>query len=106
MEEKIIKNIITRLVRLETTVFKNKLNDNKKQISKDFSGPTGGLRLLVSNGFFNTKQTFGEIRKELAKNNYHYSSQAAQSALSRLSKPGNLLVSLKEGGKKNYVRRK
>jgi hypothetical protein len=109
MEGKFIKQILKRLDRLEIEVFGN---GNQKEAKpskgkmKKFKGVTGGIRLLIFQSFFSTKRLFGDIRKELAKNNYYYSAQAVQSALNRLSKLGGPLVALEEGGKKYYVKRK
>lgn len=99
-------NIIKRIEKLEAVVFGS--NKKKKNIKTDseYNGPTGGVKFLIDKGFFNNKQALSQVRDELNKNGYHYSIQAAQTALSRLSKLGGLLVSLKESGKKVYVKRK
>ena len=106
IDENLIKNILKRITRLEKAIFP--YSSMKSQIlkKKDFTGATGGIRFLISKGFLRTKRSLSDIRGELEKNNYHYSIQAAQSALNRLSKPGGLLVALKTGGKKVYVERK
>lgn len=107
MNEKIVKDIIARLNKIEKAVFSNgppRTQVPKKE--KEFVGATGGIRFLISKGFLDTKRNLSDIRKVLEKNSYNYSIQAAQSALNRLSKPGGPLVSLKEGGKKVYVKRK
>lgn len=61
---------------------------------------------MVTKGFFDKKRSFGEIRKVMEENDYHYSPQAVQTPLTRLSKTGGLLVAFKVGGKKVYVKRK
>lgn len=105
-------SIIKRLDRLEKRVFedgsKQKLQGGQKRSPKsDFSGPTGGLRFLVSRNFFKTKKSFVEIRAELEKHGYHlYSPQAVDTGLRRLSKLKGPLVALKQGGKKFYGERK
>ena len=107
MQENIVRDIIRRLTRLEKEVFINKSQKEDKQgLTKNFSGPTGGLKLFLSKGFFDKKRTLANVREELEKNGYNYSSQAADIALRRLSKLGGPLVALKEGGKKVYVKRK
>jgi len=78
----------------------------RKADSSDFKGATGGLRFLVSKGFFDRKRNFGEINEALASHGYHYSKQAVQTPLNNLSKAGFLLVSFREGGKKVYAKRK
>lgn len=94
-----------RIAALERAVFgsKPKLRSNVKE---DFTGATGGLRLLVSNGFFNQRRRFSEIEKELNKQGYHYSKQAIQTPLNRLSRSSGPLVALKEKGHKVYAKRK
>jgi hypothetical protein len=103
--QKDLDNLITRIQKLEDFVYKKKLI-NKNKSSESFSGATGGIRFLSIKKYFTNKHSLKEVRAELAKNGYHYSSQAIDIALSRASKPGNLLVALKEKGKKMYVTRK
>ncbi|MFA6136309.1 MAG: hypothetical protein WC705_03065 [Candidatus Paceibacterota bacterium] len=101
--------VIKRLNRLEKYVFRNKDEqtlEDKKDRKSDFSGPTGGLRFLVLRNFFKTKRKFSDIRAELEKNSYHYSPQAVDMGLKRLSKLKGPLVALKQKGKKFYGERK
>jgi hypothetical protein len=100
-----------RLTRLEKAVLgKGEGNGDRKSKASpkasDFSGPTGGVRLLVTKSFFNKKKTFAEVRSALSDHDYHYSAQAVQMALNRLAGNRGTLVSLKQGGKKLYVNRK
>jgi len=57
-QEKIIKQILNRLERLESAVFRK--NDQKIKLSKkkvkSFKGTTGGIRLLISKSFFKGKK--------------------------------------------------
>ncbi len=104
-------SIIKRLGRLEERVFgggdKQILREDKSGRKADFSGPTGGLRFLVSRNFFKTPKNFSDIRSELEKHGYHlYSPQAVDIGLRRLSKLKGPLVALKRGGKKFYGERK
>jgi hypothetical protein len=108
MKEKEIINILKRIEKLETAVF-GSATKVKKLAAKDksgYEGPTGGIRLLIDKGFFDAKRTLADVRARLAENGYHYSIQAAQTGLNRLSKTGGPIVALKEGGKKAYVKRK
>jgi hypothetical protein len=100
-----IKEILNRLTKLERVVF----GEEKKIINKgkeEFVGPTGGIRLLISKGFFKTKRGLGEVKIKLAEESYHYSLQAVQNALNRLSGAGGPLVAFKENSKKVYAERK
>ena len=101
-----LKDIIKRIERLEKAVFVSNKPSLKKVKADNFSGATGGLRLLVSEGFFDNKRSFGEIKTELSKKGYNYSRQAIQTPLNKLSKNGGLLVGLEEKGKKAYAKRK
>lgn len=105
-----MKDIIKRIEKLEKAVFgkmENSKGKNKKPKKEDsFSGPTGGLRFLISKNYFTKKRSLAEVKKEMEKNSYIYSDQAVQMALGRNSKVGGPLVSLKDGGKKAYVERK
>lgn len=105
------KDIIARIEALEKAVFGNPAKVGKTAMraslpGDEFKGSTGGLRLLVSNGFFNSRRKFSEIETELNRQGYHYSKQAIQTPLNRLSNQSGPLVGLKQGGHKVYVKRK
>lgn len=101
-----LKNLKARVEKLEKAVFGNARRKPEVKNPNEFKGATGGLRFLISKGFFNRKRDFGEIRKELEGNDYNYSHQAVQTPLNNLSKHGGPLVGLKKGGKKVYAKRK
>lgn len=109
MDEKTLKDIITRLDKLENYVFGEKTfksSNSSKIDKKQFTGPTGGVKFLITESFFREKKDFASIRKELEKDSYYYSRQAVNEALKGLSKPRGPLIVLKDGGKKLYVERK
>ena len=87
-----LSDVLRRLEKLERAVF---ANHKSKPVSRDFGGATGGLRLLMSKGFFDRRRFFSEIETELQKQGYHYSKQAIQTPLNRLSKSGGPLVGLR-----------
>lgn len=102
-----LKQLESRVERLEKTVFGE--NFNKKKLVKtktSFSGATGGVKLLISQGFFKNKKMFGEIRKALSKKGYYYSRQAVQEALDNLSGSRGPLVKIRERNKNYYAERK
>ena len=101
-----MEDLIARIEKLEREVFGQGKAKAKSVKGRDFSGATGGLRLLISKGFFDRKRSFSEIEGELLKNAYHYSKQAIQTPLNRLSKTGGALVGFKEKGRKVYAKRK
>ena len=103
---KTLKDLQLRVKALENVVFTKRQKVAPKKDSREFKGATGGIRFLVSNGFFDRKRTFGEINEALASYSYHYSKQAVQTPLNNLSKAGSLLVSFSEGGRKVYAKRK
>ena len=106
------KDVIARIEALEKAVFGSAAKDVKSAMrvaapaDDQFKGSTGGLRLLVSKGFFASRRKFSEIEAELNKQGYHYSKQAIQTPLNRLSNQNGPLVGLKQGGHKVYVKRK
>ena len=104
--EKTIREIIARLTRLEKAVFGKKEKQAMVPRNQNLSGPSGGVRLLISKFFFKTKRNLGDVRKELAKNDYHYGAAQVQTALNRLSTRKGPLASSTDGGKKSYVKRK
>jgi hypothetical protein len=102
----LLKDIQNRIEKLERVVLPKSRQASAKGGADSFSGATGGIRFLISKGFFDRKRAFGEIKKALADNGYHYSKQAVQTPLNALSRPGSLLVSFREGGRKVYAKRK
>lgn len=104
---KTLKDLQSRIEKLEQAVLPGKRKrTSDKTDAGNFKGATGGLRFLATKGFFDRKRTFGEINEALASHGYHYSKQAVQTPLNTLSKPGSLLVSFREGGRKVYAKRK
>lgn len=105
-----INDLLRRVEVLERAV----LGDSKPKKAKlsepaiagNFDGATGGVRFIFSKGFFDGRQIFAAVEKELQANGYHYSKQAIQMALTRLSAKGGMLIALKDKGKKVYVKRK
>lgn len=106
--------IIRRIERLEEAIFGETSRTQKSSISAGsgkFSGATGGIRFLILRGFFsnNNKRSLSDVRKELEKHDYPYSSQAVDMALRRLAKVKGPLVALKPGAGKQgklYAKRK
>lgn len=109
VDDKVIKQIISRLEKLERAVFRS-VSVTTSKADKDarkYKGATGGMRLLVDEGYFDKKRSFGEICKVLENNGYHYTKQAVQTPLNNLSYPkSKLLVALTEKGRKLYAKRK
>ena len=101
-----VKEILMRLDRLEKALFGNVRGKVAKPEKQNFSGPAGGIRLLVSRRFFKMKRSLGDVRKALVKDDYHYGAAQVQTAMNRLSKRNGPLVASKEGGNKVYVDRK
>ena len=114
MEEKlkkILEDHEKRILRLEKTINKPRTEVTKEKVEKNqkqnyYSAPTGGVRFLVSNGFFKQRRIFTEVKKELQSNNYNHSRQSINRTLNSLSKHDGPLVALKEGKLKEYADRK
>lgn len=107
MDEESYKDVIRRIERLEKVVFADRAKpDAKKVDSKKYKGATGGVRFLIEEGFFNHKRLFGEVCDAASARGYHYSKQAIQEALTRLSTKEKILVAFEEKGKKVYAVRR
>ena len=100
-----LEDLTKRVEKLEKLVFGQSKTDGPRK-GANFSGATGGLRFLIDKAFFNQRRLFREVEAELKKHGYHYSKQAIQTPLNRLSAVGGPLVALKEKGNKVYVKRK
>jgi len=106
MSDEAIKALEARIARLEGAVFVKKAKPNPDKKAESYSGATGGVRFLISKGFFKEKRKLGEVWDALTKNGYHWSRQAIDMALKGLSSRRGPLVLLKEGGRNVFVRRK
>lgn len=96
-----------RLSAIEDAVFKSpKGRDHQEGKKKEYTGPTGGVRVLLDHQFFKSKHTLADVRLELNKHGYYYSRQAIHESLKTLSKMNGPLVSLNEGKGKIYIERK
>src|SRR5712691_4732616 len=104
--DNLIRKINVRLVRLENAVFGKIGKQVPRLRKKEFSGPSGGVRLLIARRFFKTKRNLGEVRKALTASGYQYGAAQVQTALNRLSTRTGPLAASKESGKKLYVKRK
>lgn len=105
INEKEFKQLVSRVEKLEKVLLREPktkdLGTNEK-----FSGASGGVRLLHSNGFFDQRRKLADVRTEMRKHGYDYSLQAVDAALARASKPGHILTTFREGGGKLYAKRK
>lgn len=106
MNEKILKNILARLERLEKVAFGSGKKNAPGNKPEKFEGPKGGVLLLISKRVLNKRRTAPEIKIELKKYDYDYRIQVVQTALNRLSKNKGPLTAFLEDGKKVYVKRK
>ncbi len=104
-----IKDHEKRIRELEESILIHgpKQKPRKIRLGKDkYSGLTGGLRLLIEDGFFKSKKDLASVRRRLESKDYYYSRQAVHEVLKAFSKPGGFLVVLKERGKRVYAERK
>ena len=104
-----LNDLLRRVEILERAVLGNAKPKKAKSAAasaENFDGATGGVRFLISEGFFNSRRLFSEVEKAMQDNGYHYSRQAIQMPLTRLSAVGGPLVALQEKGKNVYVKRK
>jgi hypothetical protein len=106
---KIIRDITSRLDRLEKSVFgtgRGQKNAKPEEEGKGFTGAAGGIRLLIAKSFFRQARTAAAVRSELEKRGYFYRIQVVQTALNRLSQRSGPLSAFERNGKKMYVERK
>lgn len=80
--------------------------ESNKSKSEKYSGPKGGVLLLIDEGFLKSRKTVDEVWLSLDKKGFIYKKDVVRTALNRLSKPNGLLVKIEEGGRKVYVKRK
>lgn len=105
---KVLADHEARLAALEIMSNKKSTRTISKsgKISKGFSGPKGGILLLLDRGFLDTKKVADEVCSALDKEGYVYTKQVVQNALNRLSTKKGPLVVIDEKDKRIYVKRK
>lgn len=119
--DEVLKNIIIQIDKIEkrlsaleaeasqtTTVNLPTKDEVIKSASQktNFSGPKGGILLLIKENFLKTKKTTDDVKTALENKEYIYLRQVIQTALDRLSKPTGPLVKIEEDRKRLYVQRK
>lgn len=52
--------------------------------TESYSGPTGGIKMLLDQAFFKTPQSLGAVLAELRKEGYNYRKEVISTALIRL----------------------
>ena len=106
-DAKVIEKLLGRIERLERAVFGSGKKHAKKQNTEAiFKGPSGGIQLLLSKGFFKQPRTAATVKDEITKHGYFYRRQVVQTALNRLTNRDGPLAGFKKDGKKVYVVRK
>ena len=61
-----------------------KLSSKSLGKTKILKGPTGGIHLLISDGFFESPVSLQTVEKKLRQDGYHYVTQVISTALVRL----------------------
>ncbi|MFH1774528.1 MAG: hypothetical protein ABH874_06180 [Methanobacteriota archaeon] len=101
---KILENHEKRLSKIEEVIFSKKVKVSKPA---DYTGLSGGIRLLIDNGFLNTPKSVNEIQNELTREGYHYPSKSTDKLLSvNFMQKKKILTRVKEGNGWKYVVRK
>ena len=106
IDSKKIKKLEERVAELEKAVFGTKSKRKTKPQSK-YKGLTGGINLLIDNGFFKKPVLVTEVQDELKKEGYFYSLQATDTILRRnMVTRTKILTRMKIDGVWQYAVRK
>lgn len=99
-----IKEIEERLSKIEKTVFKTK---KPTSINNNYEGLSGGIQLIIDNGFLNTPKDVVEIISELKRENYHYPKESIRKIVSvDFTKKKRILTRVRENNLYKYVVRR
>lgn len=107
-ESELLQAIIARIKKLEAAVFGDKRRNRpmRPSVKNSFAGPTGGVRLLLDEGFFKQKRSVDEVHQNLEKKSYLYNKDVVRNSLNRMSSTDGPLVAIKRNGGKLYAVRK
>lgn len=79
----------------------------KKEKKESYSGTSGGIRLLINEGFLDSPKLAKEIQAEMIRQGYHYSISSISKLLSvNFMKKTKQITRMKEDNKWKYVVRK
>jgi len=98
-------DIEKRIKKLEEAVFGKQQKQIVSKKEESYKGPSGGLKLLISESFFNVPRSFKEFHSELQKKAYHYNEKTTEKAL-RDAYNKKLLTRVGKKGDYKYVVRK
>lgn len=100
-----IKKLEERISKLEKAIFGSQSKSIKN--NNHYKGQTGGINLLIDNGFFDKPKLVTEVQDELRKEGYYHSIQSTDTVLRRdMVNRKKILTRLKVDGIWQYVRRK
>lgn len=77
-----------------------------KPKKSNYSGPTGGIRMLIDSGFLDTPKFVSEIIDEMKREGHYNNLPTIDSALRKSFLKNKTLQRIKEGKKWKYVIRK
>lgn len=98
------EEIEKRLGALENKKSEKIAREDKEE---NFSGISGGINLLIKNGFLNSLRDANEIKEELKREGYHHSIGSISKMLSvNFTKNKKVLTRIKEKDIYKYVLRK
>lgn len=107
--KRIIEDHEDRISKLEKQ-FVSKSTESKSEESKkngsDYNGVSGGIRLLIDNGFLDTPKFVSEIVDEMKREGYYHDMPSIDSALRKSFLKNKILQRIKEENKWKYVIRK
>ena len=101
--KKTIQDHEDRISKLEKPFSEKKTEKPKKS---NFTGVSGGIRLLINNGFLDTPKFVSEIVAEMKREGYYHDMPTVDSALRKSFLKNRTLQRIKEEKKWKYVIRK
>lgn len=94
-----------RLSKLEKAVFTSPTSTKKG--TQKYKGLSGGIQLIIDNGFFKKQREVKEVISELKREGYHYSNESIAKILSRdFAHTKRILTRVKSGRNYKYAIRK
>ena len=102
--KKTIQEHEDRISQLEKKLSTETIKSKPKK--SNYSGPTGGVRMLIDNGFLDTPKFVSEIVDEMKREGYYHDLPTIDSALRKSFLKNKTLQRIKEGNKWKYVIRK
>ena len=93
-----IKELESRLAKVERAVFPKPRGTKSRAMDGKYDGLTGGVQLLIDGGFFKQPVIVGQVQEALEQKGYYRPIESTNATLGEFVDKKKILERLKDGG--------